>query len=280
MGSRTLLKVAALALVGCCVACAESNFRLAPESRLPRFLSLPPNLKRSDVSVAIDYYSSSVKFRLYGPGGRLLQSVSGSDRWDPETERRGFSEYPTYSHVKVGDIEEIIEHRTPGDVLYIAERVPSDAERMQLLKEELKTRLSGNSYSFEEVADIALRAQEYQALLDLTMRWIAKLEGCSCDNDRHASHTYRGLAELRTGKRDAAKADLLDAARVKGSPTLGSFGPNMELAKELLEAGERRVVLDYFDLCAKFWSPKQLATWRDQVVKGETPDFGPNLHYF
>ena len=48
--------------------------------------------------------------------------------------------------------------------------------------------------------------------------------------------------------------------------------------------GQKEVVLQYFDLCAKFWKSDQqqpdggrLAKWRAQVEKGEMPDFGPNL---
>ena len=56
----------------------------------------------------------------------------------------------------------------------------------------------------------------------------------------------------------------------------------MTLAKELLEKGEREVVLEYFDLCAKFWElerDKKLKKWKSQVEAGKTPDFGANLVY-
>ena len=47
---------------------------------------------------------------------------------------------------------------------------------------------------------------------------------------------------------EQAKRRLLEAGRFEGWT---NFGPNMALAKELLEKGERQVVLDDFDLCGK-----------------------------
>ena len=43
------------------------------------------------------------------------------------------------------------------------------------------------------------------------------------------------------------------AGATPGSPQLDSFGPNMTLAKELLEKGQPDVVLHYFALCKNFW---------------------------
>jgi len=62
---------------------------------------------------------------------------------------------------------------------------------------------------------------------------------------------------------------------------MNSFGPNMHLAKALLEKGERDVVLEYFKRCSTFWKmgEKQLAVWTASVKNGEMPEFGGNLRY-
>jgi tetratricopeptide (TPR) repeat protein len=81
-----------------------------------------------------------------------------------------------------------------------------------------------------------------------------------------------------------AKAALLASGQTPGSPTLNSFGPNMNLAKDLLEAGERETVLQFFDQCRAFWKTivhqRRLDDW-SAVVKGccRLPDFGPNMIY-
>lgn len=76
-----------------------------------------------------------------------------------------------------------------------------------------------------------------------------------------------------------ARHHLVEAGRVEGSAPLGSFGPNMSLAAELLERGEKDVVLEYFELCSKFWPSEKLADWAAMVKGGRMPDFGGNLVY-
>lgn len=49
-----------------------------------------------------------------------------------------------------------------------------------------------------------------------------------------------GLLALKKGDADAARARLLAAGRSPGSPQMDSFGPNMSLAKALLEKGEKK----------------------------------------
>jgi predicted S18 family serine protease len=90
-----------------------------------------------------------------------------------------------------------------------------------------------------------------------------------------------GRLALAEGKIDEAKADLLKAGKSSGSGVMNSFGPNMSLAKELLEKGEKDVVLEYFDLCRKFWSfhNDKLDEWSKDVKAGKIPNFGANLEY-
>jgi len=78
-----------------------------------------------------------------------------------------------------------------------------------------------------------------------------------------------------------AKSSLLASGQTPGSPQLNSFGPNMSLAKDLLKAGERDTVLEFFTLCGKFWKMQRgnLETWAATVKGGVIPDFGANLLY-
>ena len=62
---------------------------------------------------------------------------------------------------------------------------------------------------------------------------------------------------------------------------LNSFGPNMTLAKELLEVGERDIVLQYVDLCRTFWLMDlgNTGAWEKIIDSGRIPNFGPHLVY-
>ena len=95
----------------------------------------------------------------------------------------------------------------------------------------------------------------------------------------HSGNLVLGRVALANGKIETAKARLLDAGRVNGGTTITTSGPNMMLAKELLESGEKEVVLEYFDLCGKFWKNEKLEQWSGVVKSGEVPDFGANLIY-
>jgi hypothetical protein len=90
-----------------------------------------------------------------------------------------------------------------------------------------------------------------------------------------------GRIAVRDGKIDDAKRYLIEAGKSPGSPQMDTFGPNMSLAKDLLEKGERQVVLEYFELCRKFWEMHdgRLDKWSQEVQDGKIPDFGANLIY-
>jgi outer membrane lipoprotein-sorting protein len=97
----------------------------------------------------------------------------------------------------------------------------------------------------------------------------------------HDGNMVLGLISLKNGDLDRAKTYLLAAGKSTGSPVLGSFGPSMKLAKELLEKGERDAVLQYFSSCRTFWKmgATKLDEWSAEVRKGSVPDFGANLSY-
>lgn len=107
------------------------------------------------------------------------------------------------------------------------------------------------------------------------------MEGWNGGNRIHHGSLILGQVALSSGNIDEAKSRLLLAGKSPGSPQLNSFGPNMQLARELLERGETEVVLEYFELCGKFWAShqKKLEEWTDDVKSNRVPDFGGNLEY-
>jgi hypothetical protein len=55
----------------------------------------------------------------------------------------------------------------------------------------------------------------------------------------------------------------------------------MLLAKELLERGETATVMEYLDLCNKFWRTDHgsISTWKKIIAEGKQPNFFANLLY-
>ena len=103
----------------------------------------------------------------------------------------------------------------------------------------------------------------------------------------HDMNEVLGRAALRAGNRDEARRALLAAGATPGSPQLDSFGPHFVLARELLDKGEKDVVIQYLDSVGKFWGhddPKQphrsamakeqsalLAKWKQEIRAGKIP---------
>jgi tetratricopeptide (TPR) repeat protein len=100
-------------------------------------------------------------------------------------------------------------------------------------------------------------------------------------NAIHDGNMVLGRLALLESKIDDAKSYLLAAGKTPGSPQLDSFGPNLSLAKDLLEQGHREVVIQYLDLCAKFWEKQfnDIDKWKSEIRAGKVPGFGANLVY-
>ncbi len=101
-------------------------------------------------------------------------------------------------------------------------------------------------------------------------------------NAIHHANLTLGRIALREGKIEEAKTYLLKAGRTPGSPQLNSFGPSMILAHELLEKGKDKIVLEYLDLCKKFWikiiSWYKIRKWKKVIQKGGVPNFKTQFH--
>jgi hypothetical protein len=86
---------------------------------------------------------------------------------------------------------------------------------------------------------------------------------------------------MTRGDYDRAETELIAAGQTPGSPQLDSFGPNCQLASELLTVGRVEPVLEFLRLVDTFWDRdcSQSATWAAQIRQGSVPDFGANLLY-
>lgn len=140
-------------------------------------------------------------------------------------------------------------------------------------------------YSMTQAAPKAYKKGEFEtarttatALLTEAESW---RENWNYGNAIHVANLVIGRVELRNGNVEKARQYLLAAGQTPGSPQLNSFGPDMLFAKEMLKAGEKESVIEYLNLCEKFWAKNNslIATWKAQIEKGEAPDFGANLLY-
>jgi tetratricopeptide (TPR) repeat protein len=97
----------------------------------------------------------------------------------------------------------------------------------------------------------------------------------------HKGNLVLGRVAVVEGRLGDAVMYLRASGQTPGSPVLNSFGPNMSLAKDLLERGETEAVLAYFEMCRLFWKMggDRLDAWTTEVQAGRLPNFGANLRY-
>jgi ATP/maltotriose-dependent transcriptional regulator MalT len=97
----------------------------------------------------------------------------------------------------------------------------------------------------------------------------------------HQGNIVLGRLALRSGDVEEARRYLLLASKTPGSTSLMSQGPNMALARDLLERGESATVLQYLEECGAFWNGNRgkLAEWTALIRAGLKPDFGVNVTY-
>ncbi len=146
--------------------------------------------------------------------------------------------------------------------------------------------LDGNEQNLllTELARMAVTANQYEKATEYANAMLSVDEDSSnwnSGNRIHHGNLVLGRIALAEGDVEEAKRRLIAAGETTGSPVLISFGPNMMLAKELLQKGEKEVVLEYFRLCSRFWEmgKRRLQEWSVLVQGGLVPDFGGNCSY-
>jgi hypothetical protein len=123
------LAISCYAIVGC-EYFPESSFELASESRLPKWISIPPHLTRADVSLTMSYYikplGRNATFILRDKKEKILAKVDGNTKGSHPLQLKnppkGFDDgYPSYEVITVNGITEIIEHRKMEPTFYITD---------------------------------------------------------------------------------------------------------------------------------------------------------------
>jgi hypothetical protein len=166
--------------------------------------------------------------------------------------------------------------------------LPPSSPREQLAALEEAT--SGSSgkmlfYKLDDLAKRALNAGEADKARAYSKQLLQMASQYPKDwnygNAIYYGNFVLGRIAVQEGNLAQAGQYLVAAGATPGSPQLDSFGPNMALAKELLEKGQSGVVLQYLALCKNFWKMDggKLDEWSATVRSGGIPDFTSNLNY-
>jgi hypothetical protein len=124
-------KLALLFLIVIITGCAEGNFDLAENSRLPKWFKIPEGMTRGDVTITMDTYlfpTEKTIFKLWDKKGNKLSVVKGKRfggyLYPKELKNPppGYPEgYPSFEVIIANGIIDIIEHRKMEPVFYISD---------------------------------------------------------------------------------------------------------------------------------------------------------------
>jgi len=126
-----IFTISGLAILKGCEYFPESTFELASESRLPKWVTLPPGLTQANVSLTMNYYAvpwSHAQFILRDERGHILKKENGRMRCGVPAELKNPSQgfppgYPAYQAITVNGITEIIEHRKMEPIFYVTDDI-------------------------------------------------------------------------------------------------------------------------------------------------------------
>jgi hypothetical protein len=84
-----------------------------------------------------------------------------------------------------------------------------------------------------------------------------------------------GRGALQRKDFDAAQKYLILAASTSGNAHLESHGPNLSLARSLLDLGYKETVMAFLTSSKAWWTNPKIDLWIAQIRQGQTPDLSP-----
>jgi tetratricopeptide (TPR) repeat protein len=114
-----------------------------------------------------------------------------------------------------------------------------------------RTHLKNRIGSLPNLATLAFQAGELEKAEQYARQTLA--DRSDAMDSIHAGNIVLGLIALKNDDVAGAETYLLAAARTKGkSVIMDRWGPNLALAKALLDKGQNDIVLEYFQSCKSF----------------------------
>jgi len=126
--------------------------------------------------------------------------------------------------------------------------------------------------AFEIKDDEAAKTYATQAL-DVAVQRSDMIQGIAVGPQAiHDANDVLGRIALHDGNVKQAKEYLLKASATPGGGIMGTLGPRMLLAQELLDRGERDIVLEYLEKIKTSWKSgaTQLDHWMIAIRKGKS----------
>jgi hypothetical protein len=194
-----------------------------------------------------------------------------------------------------GEIKDALSHGNVEGARKVAANLSIDVAdyderlRFQRLDASLPAAGPARFDKLSDLAKVAVVARDYLKA-ETYARELLRLAPDYRDDQNYGNAIYNGnlvlgrVALIRDRNVEEAKNRLKEAGKTPGSAVLNSFGPNMTLARDLLEVGESGAVADFFEQCRTFWKARvfehKLNEWT-AIIKTccRMPDFGPNLVY-
>ena len=162
-----------------------------------------------------------------------------------------------------------------------ASSIPSDAANLAKLEQQVQASPGSRPALIGYLAMLAIKAgdQTKANLYGLEALSNAAAPGPNQAVQSFYGNEVLGIIAMKQGNLEMAKTYLLASGRTKGNAIMAQFGPNMLLAKMLLDAGQKETVLEFLTSCTGLWTSggNTLAQWRGAIREGAVPDFGRYL---
>ncbi len=158
-----------------------------------------------------------------------------------------------------------------------AERRAATGRHTRHRQRRRAARLPSMATAALEAGELEEAATSYAQQMLATGMGPSRPEDWNAGNLIHHGHITLGRLALLAGDTDGAAEHLLDAGSTWGSPQLDSFGPDFNLANQLLAHGRTDTVEGYLQRCQQFWKlgEDRLEQWSTEIHTGHRPTLKP-----